>query len=145
MGKKIGKVEEMEIDELRECIGPFIRVRILVDITKPLKKVLLLEMENEEEILIPVLYEKLPEFCFCCGIIGHQYRICQSYKGQPKEQLAFGAWMKALTRAEKAKQNRNRDRWNMEASQPNQDYQHRPQHKQSAINPNAEGGSGSKP
>lgn len=53
--------------------------------------------------------------------------------------------MKALTRAEKAKHNRNRDRWNREASQPNQDYQHRPQHKQSPINPNAEGGSGSNP
>lgn len=48
MGKKIGKVEEMEIDELKECIGPFIRVRISVDITKPLKKVLLLEVENRE-------------------------------------------------------------------------------------------------
>lgn len=51
--------------------------------------------------------------------------------------------MKALIRAEKAKQNRNRDRWNKEASKPNQDYQHQPQHKQSPINPNAEGGSGS--
>ena len=126
MGKKIGKVEEVETDGSGECIGPFSRVRVSVDITQSLKKVLLLEVENGEEILRPVLYEKVPEICFCCGISGHQYRICQSYKGQPKDQLAFGAWMKVLTKAEKAKQNRNRDRWNREASQPNQDYQHQP-------------------
>lgn len=38
MGKKIEKVEEVKIDESGESIGPFIRVRISVDITQPLKK-----------------------------------------------------------------------------------------------------------
>lgn len=81
MGKKIEKVEEVEIDKSGECIGPFIRVRISVDITQPLKKVLLLDLENSEEIMLPVLYEKLLEFYFCRGIIGHQYKVCLSYKG----------------------------------------------------------------
>ncbi|KAH9785588.1 zinc knuckle protein [Citrus sinensis] len=58
-----------------------------------------------EEIPIIVLYEKLPDFCFYCGMLGHKYRKCLKYKGQPKEKLAFGSWMKEITPAERANTN----------------------------------------
>lgn len=50
---------------------------------------------------MPVLYEKLPDLCFCCAHIGHQFRECFKYKGQPKEELPYGAWMRAISQAEK--------------------------------------------
>ncbi|KAK9229667.1 hypothetical protein WN944_022631 [Citrus x changshan-huyou] len=109
IGQKIGKVEEVETDETWECLGSFARVRISIDITQPLKKRLLLKLEDERRISLRVAYEKLPEFCFCCGLIGHQYKECLDYGGQSKEELAYGAWMKALTRMEKAKQKINYD------------------------------------
>ena len=43
------------------------------------------------------------------------------YKGQPKEKLAFGSWMKAITPAERARQNKTkgRENWNQAHNQAN--------------------------
>ncbi|KAH9649425.1 CCHC-type domain-containing protein [Citrus sinensis] len=110
VGEFIGSVEE------GNCIGEIARLRISVDITKPLRKFLEVETEDEGSIPIPILYERLPDFCFCCGLIGHQHKECIEYKGQPKEDLPYDYWMKATTRFGKLKQNR-RDKWQREQNQ----------------------------
>ncbi|KAH9792118.1 CCHC-type domain-containing protein [Citrus sinensis] len=116
LGEYIGSVEDVDTDEEGNCIGEIVRLRISVDITKPLQKILEVETEDEGSIPIPILYERLLDFCFCCGLIGHQYKECIEYKGQPKEDLPYGYWMKATTRARKLKQNR-RDKWHREQNQ----------------------------
>lgn len=68
---------------------------------------------------MPILYEKLPNFCFCCAHIGHQYRECLKYMGQQKEDLPYGEWMRAVTQAERVKQNRMRERTNCEQNHSN--------------------------
>ncbi|KAL9453740.1 hypothetical protein AB3S75_009362 [Citrus x aurantiifolia] len=95
LGKVIGIVEEVDTGKERKCIGQYARVRISIDITQPLKKIIYLEQEGAEDVPIPVVYERLPEFCFCCGLIGHQYKECEKYKGQPNDKLAYGVWMQA--------------------------------------------------
>lgn len=82
-----------------------------MDVTKPLTKRQVLKLEEGEQLSMRVAYERLPEFCFCCGKIGHQYKKCLDYKGQPKDELAFGVWMKAQTKAERSRQNREKERW----------------------------------
>lgn len=113
LGEAIEKVEEVETDATGECFGQFLRLRISVDITRPLKKILELEQEGqaEEDIPMRVMYERLPDFCFCCGRIGHQYRECAHYKSQSKDELAYGPWLKASTITERLKQSRGKDRW----------------------------------
>lgn len=109
IGEEIEKVEEVGTNVVGECFGKFLRLRIQIDVTKPLIKVLELKDEDvrEEEnveaedtenenvegedietqnrnkenakkkvIFMSVLYERLPDFCFVCGCIGHQYREC---------------------------------------------------------------------
>ena len=49
LGEVIGKVEEVDTDATGECFKQFLRMRISVDITKPLKKLIELEQEGEEE------------------------------------------------------------------------------------------------
>ena len=78
---KIGKVEEVETDEPGECIGSYARIKVMVDVTKLLTKRLLLKLEEGEQLSMRVAYERLPEFYFCCGKIGNQYKECIDYKG----------------------------------------------------------------
>lgn len=42
LGGMIGAVEEIETDENGECLGEFARIRVLINITMPLKKLLFL-------------------------------------------------------------------------------------------------------
>lgn len=65
LGQVIGKVEEVETDVVGDCFSEFLRLKISIDITKPLKKLFELEQEGEEEdIPMKVMYERLPDFCF---------------------------------------------------------------------------------
>ncbi|KAL9440453.1 hypothetical protein AB3S75_019170 [Citrus x aurantiifolia] len=107
-GEQIRTVEEVETDRYGDCIGEIARIRISVDITQPLPKMIFLKLEGEEKIPMPVSYEHLPDFCFCCGHIGHSFKECAQYKGQAKEQLPYGVWMKAIKISERARLNRNR-------------------------------------
>ena len=102
----LNKVLEVEIDDEGECIGLYARVKVSIDITKPLQKIVFLELEDEDdEVKLPVLYERLPDFCFCYGIIGHQFKECLAYNWRPKEKLPYGVYMRALSKAEKTKLN----------------------------------------
>lgn len=41
-------MEVVNTDVEGECIGEFVRVRVSIDITKPLKKILKLKLENNK-------------------------------------------------------------------------------------------------
>lgn len=43
------------------------------------KKNLFLKQEGKTDIPMPMVYERLPNFCFCYKIIGHQYKECAKY------------------------------------------------------------------
>lgn len=147
IGGAIGTVEEVGTNAAGECFGKYARLRISIDITQPLIKILELNdeeaaegecaAENESEresaemvdteadktekettkvkiIPMPVLYERMPDFCFVCGCVGHQYRECKQYKNQTRKEMAYGPWLRALTMAEKIKLNRGKERWKAE-------------------------------
>ncbi|KAK9190464.1 hypothetical protein WN943_019069 [Citrus x changshan-huyou] len=120
LGEAIGKVEEVETDANGDCMREVIRIRISIDITKPLMKILEFRQEDmteEEDIPVLIRYERLPDFCYCCGCLGHQYRECTRYEKQPKEDLAYGPWLKAPTMAEKLNQIRRRSKENAAVNQ----------------------------
>ena len=52
--------------------GPFLCIRVDIDITKPLMRGKMVHIEDMEERLIYFKYERLPIFCYRCGILGHQ-------------------------------------------------------------------------
>ena len=54
--------------------GNFARVRVKIDVTKPLKNVVFLVVrrkETLERVIFRVKYERLPDWCAVCGYLGH--------------------------------------------------------------------------
>ncbi|XP_075483839.1 uncharacterized protein At4g02000-like [Primulina tabacum] len=99
IGSKIGQVLDIEAGDDGNCIGRFARVRVMLDITKPLKQGIWVQTEEKSEaVCIVLLYERLPNFCFSCGIIGHAQRNCDS-KSNEGQSDKYGNWLRAQSSA----------------------------------------------
>lgn len=82
VGSQIGRVLEVEAGEEKKCSGRYARIRISLDITKLLNKGFWVQFEkSSEEVCIILIYEKLPNFCFQCGKLGHVQRECDIKEG----------------------------------------------------------------
>ncbi|KAL5812986.1 hypothetical protein ACOSQ3_027936 [Xanthoceras sorbifolium] len=95
-----GTVKEIDVGSSGDCFGKFLCIRILVDILKPLCRVLKvsLDEDNQEHILL-LMYERLPEHCFHYGLIGHSFREClkpgMEDTSVDESAFAFGSWLRA--------------------------------------------------
>ncbi|KAL8512437.1 hypothetical protein ACS0TY_018782 [Phlomoides rotata] len=78
-----------------------VRAKVSVDISKPLTKGTLLELNPLNRIWISFKYERLPSFCYICGLLGHMRKECDLLEGVaeieeiPEEKLPYGEWMRA--------------------------------------------------
>jgi hypothetical protein len=99
IGSSVGEVEDVDIVDDGVGWGEFLRVRIVVDLTKPLARGRMLKVMNKS-VWVAFQYEKLPRFCFRCGVIRHGVEGCSQTgllrtgeAGEPQ----YGSWMKALS------------------------------------------------
>lgn len=98
LGLRLGEVEDVEMDQEGDFWGRFARVRVRIDITRPLHRGLMIITEEKiGKLWIPCRYEKIPEFCYWCGCIGHTQTECVDPKmeGLNNEGPQYGPWMRA--------------------------------------------------
>lgn len=75
----LGEVEKLDVDANGKAWGAFLCARITIELGKPIKRGVLLRMSRvEEPKWYDAQYEKLPFFCFSCGIIGVGVSIASS-------------------------------------------------------------------
>lgn len=74
----IGEVFEIE-DPLFEgnLIRPFIRARVRINVFKPLSTGCWVPRRNLPKVWVFIKYERLQDFCYKCGVMGHDQRKCQ--------------------------------------------------------------------
>ncbi|KAL0375752.1 UNVERIFIED_CONTAM: hypothetical protein Scaly_0692800 [Sesamum calycinum] len=75
------------------------RIRVSMEVSKPLKRVLKLHTTLGDEQLLSFTYERLPNFCYLCGCLGHLSKFCELRFAEdftdPGEATPFGPWMRA--------------------------------------------------
>ena len=66
IGSTIGPVEEVDTDEEGLGWGNYLRVRVQLDLTKPIPRGWRINLLGNS-VWVPFQYERLPHLCFLCG------------------------------------------------------------------------------
>lgn len=87
----------MDVDGDGKASGAFLRARVAIDLEKPLRRGVLLRMSKmEEPKWFGVQYEKLPFYCFACGVLGHSELEChQQVARDDKGKLPYDVQLRA--------------------------------------------------
>jgi hypothetical protein len=95
IGATMGTVEEVDTNEEGIGWGKSLRVRVKIDLTKPLARGRVINLLGKQT-LIGFQYEKLPKYCFECGRIWHGRMGCTAIGGnrtkEPEKQ--YGPWLR---------------------------------------------------
>ena len=90
------KREEEETDIVGDR---FVRVRVTLNISKPLCRGRVITLEDGKDLWISFKYERLPNLCYRCGCLSHDersYELWSASKGnQGEESPQFGPWLRA--------------------------------------------------
>jgi hypothetical protein len=109
IGERVGECLEVDVGEDDLATGEYLRIKVRINITKALMRGMMIQVGEEgRSKWCPFEYEFLPEFCYNCGIIGHDDKCCpvQIKKGEEKQ---FGSWLRAFI--PKKQNSSERQRW----------------------------------
>uniref|UniRef100_A0A2N9IBV7 Reverse transcriptase domain-containing protein n=1 Tax=Fagus sylvatica TaxID=28930 RepID=A0A2N9IBV7_FAGSY len=99
LGGTLGVVEKVVESEEERGREGCMRVRVKVDISKPLCRGRKARLLAGKETWISFKYERLPNFCYWCGLLTHGDRDCEKWlrsKGTlRREDQQYGAWLRA--------------------------------------------------
>ncbi|KAL4277931.1 hypothetical protein GQ457_03G016560 [Hibiscus cannabinus] len=99
LGACIGSVVGTDMRIIDGNMGEFMRVRVNIDVTKPLRRCVALGGCGTKPRLCPLQYEKLPNFCHGCGLIGHLVIDCPRQPYDPQVKFQYGDWLRANLKA----------------------------------------------
>ncbi|TXG68287.1 hypothetical protein EZV62_003222 [Acer yangbiense] len=98
LGSIIRDMKEVDDGASGDCIGKYIRVRVVIDVCKPLRRILCVDvLRDGQESTMLLRYERLPEHCSRFGRIGHAVRECSiaaNSDGPEDFNTLFGSWLK---------------------------------------------------
>ncbi|CAN1849476.1 hypothetical protein LINPERHAP1_LOCUS39385 [Linum perenne] len=63
------------------------RIRVRVDVRLPLKREKRVRKAGGEAVMCKFQYERLPDFCYICGKMGHTDRFCEVLFRVPEDQI----------------------------------------------------------
>lgn len=100
IGNSLGRFVELP-KESEGFYSPHFRIKILADVTQPLKRGINFQGVDGKQAWLPVTYERLPIFCFLCGVIGHAEDKCPTrYEEgflEPEGPFPYGSWLRVVT------------------------------------------------
>jgi hypothetical protein len=96
IGLLMGHVKEVDVDDGGMGWGEHLRVKITLDLQKPLLRGKMMKI-NGSSVLVKFQYERLPKFCFRCGVIKHGNTGCSERREARKQHapVEYGMWLHA--------------------------------------------------
>lgn len=93
----IGEYVKTDPTNLNGLWTTYYRIRVRIDVCKPLKSRMKIKREGGDWSWINFKYDRLSTFCFVCGKIGHSERDCNVVYANPGKELArsYGTWLRA--------------------------------------------------
>ena len=100
IGNYIGVFVESDENNLISIWRNYMRIRVTIDVRKPLKRRMKLKKAGDDWLWIDFKYERLHIFCFICGLLGHTEKQCPNLYEFPHGGLEkpYGHWLKASNR-----------------------------------------------
>ena len=96
-----GEVVEDVVDEGQQVKYNFMRIRVIIDLTKPLCRGRRITTAKGGDGWVSFRYERLPIMCYGCGMLTHNDKECTSgsRSGGPQSEgdKKFGSWLRAST------------------------------------------------
>ncbi|KAK4412450.1 hypothetical protein Salat_2892100 [Sesamum alatum] len=101
IGNQLGMFRDVELDKGGQGWGSSLCIRVSLDVNKHLKRIMKMHSVMGNESVISFTYERLPNFCYWCGRLGHITKLCDSQYEEgfndKQEHLPFGPWLQAST------------------------------------------------
>jgi cytochrome c len=88
MGDQLGTFHEIPKSGKRNLWDDFYRIRVELDDSNPIKRwVKFQDLKTRETLRYDVKYERMPNFCYFCGLIGHADKNCLLHEEEKRVRL----------------------------------------------------------
>ena len=85
IGSKLGTFMEVDRRSWQSDQAKFMRVRVELEIDKPLRRGAYIVSSKEERLWLTFKYERLPTICFICGNLGHDKKNIAQQQGTGRQ------------------------------------------------------------
>ena len=90
LGNILGKYIESDKRSWLSEQAKFMRICVDLPINKPLRRGGNTVNPNGGKFWVTFKYERLPSFCFQCGILGHDEKHCTGFPSNPEALRQYG-------------------------------------------------------
>ncbi|XP_050281194.1 uncharacterized protein LOC126722088 [Quercus robur] len=99
IGSTIGAVESVDTNETGFCLGSFMRIRVMIDISNPLCRGRKVRLGESSQFWVDFKYERMPIFFYLCGMVTHNENDClvglRRTERMNAEDKPYGPWLRA--------------------------------------------------
>ncbi|RYQ87721.1 hypothetical protein Ahy_B09g095257 [Arachis hypogaea] len=97
-----GRVKECNLYSAGPGKGSFIKENIQMNLAEPVRKGIHMGSKEDEQTWVDFRFERLPTFCYYCGLIGHDEVSCEKHEAEEDGGRAksneLGTWLRADNR-----------------------------------------------
>ena len=95
LGNSLGKYIESDKRSWLSEQAKYMRIRVDLPINKPLRRGSNIVNQDGGKFWVTFKYERLPSFCFHCGLLGHDEKHCNGFSSNSEAPRQYGDWLRA--------------------------------------------------